>query len=385
MLNLEQQLDDLLGKKVDTLINRQIESLRGKIAQYGKKYVLFGAGHLGKLTLARLRRAEIEPVAFTDNNPNLWNTLVDGLTVLSPQEAVDKHAQNAVFVNTVYTSQPVWEQLSALNLSVISFAELAWIHKELMPHGSVEYPYRIFKEADQVKQAFSLWADEISRQEYIGQLIWRTSLDRSVLPVHLPQSEIYFADDLITNYMDEVFVDCGAFDGDTIQEFIKRRGDSFKKIFAIEPDPFNVKALETRITKLPPEFQNRVQIIPNATGSTQTVVTFNVTGTAGSSVGSGSYQVESKALDDLLASTTPTFIKMDIEGAEPDTILGTRSLIAKHAPVLAICLYHAQEHLWQIPLLIQSIRDDYNLFLRRYADECWEIVCYAIPKNRTAV
>jgi hypothetical protein len=90
-------------------------------------------------------------------------------------------------------------------------------------------------------------------------------------------------------------------------------------------------------------------------------------------------------LDDLLPSTIPTFIKMDIEGAEPDALRGASKLIAEHTPVLAICLYHAQEHLWQIPLLLQSLNSTYNFYLRRYADECWEIVCYAVPKSRLII
>jgi hypothetical protein len=76
---------------------------------------------------------------------------------------------------------------------------------------------------------------------------------------------------------------------------------------------------------------------------------------------------------------------MDIEGAEPDALLGTRKTIQKNMPVMAICLYHAQEHLWQIPLLIQSISNDYKFFLRRYSDECWETVCYAVPRNRLKI
>src|SRR6185295_9281459 len=122
---------------------------------------------------------------------------------------------------------------------------------------------------------------------------------------------------------------------------------------AIEPDPANGRAFASRILKLPVEIRDRIQVIANATGSKRSTVTFNATGTAGSAVGTGSYQIESIPLDELLASTAPTFIKMDIEGAEPDTLLGAGQTIANHAPVLAICLYHAQEHLWQIPLLIQ--------------------------------
>jgi len=385
MLTLEEQLEEILSKDAEVVISSQKALLDEKISQYGENYILFGAGHLGKLTLTRLRKAGIEPVAFADNNRNIWNTSIDGLPVMSPQEAASQHAQNAIFVITVYTSQPVWEQLTSMGLCVISFAELAWMYPALTPHGGVKHPHKIFEQAVAVKKAFSLWADENSRREYIGQLNWQTSLDRSTLPPHLPQKEIYFADDLILNNGEEVFVDCGAFDGDSVQEFLDRRGTAFKRIIAIEPDPANGKAFESRILKLPAEIRDRIQIIPNATGSKRSTVTFNATGTAGSAIGIGTYEVESIPLDELLASTIPTFIKMDIEGAEPDTLLGAAKTIVNHAPVLAVCLYHAQEHLWQIPLLIQSLRQDYNFFLRRYADECWEIVCYAIPKNRLAV
>jgi hypothetical protein len=74
---------------------------------------------------------------------------------------------------------------------------------------------------------------------------------------------------------------------------------------------------------------------------------------------------------------------MDIEGAELDALLGARQMIKEHTPILAICLYHAQEHLWKIPLLIQSFSDQYSFYLRRYSDECWETVCYAVPRKRS--
>jgi hypothetical protein len=99
----------------------------------------------------------------------------------------------------------------------------------------------------------------------------------------------------------------------------------------------------------------------------------------------GSFHVESVPLDLLLADEQPTYIKMDIEGAEYRALLGCRQVIAKHLPILAICLYHRQEDLWSIPLLVRSISDQYSLFLRRYSDECWEQVCYAVPKERVAL
>jgi len=385
MVSFENQLEEVLDKDVVALVNDHKESFRRLTDEMGERYILFGAGRLGQITLAGLRKAGINPLAFADNNPKLWDTSVQGLQVFSPQEAAARFSKDSIFIITLYTSQPVWEQLTSMGLKVISFAALAWIYPQtLTPHGCVELPYKIFEQADAVRKAFSLWTDDTSRREYLGQIQWQTSLNRSILPPHLPQNEIYFADELITTTTNEIFVDCGAFDGDTIQEFLKYRTSSFERIIAIEPDPINCKALEARVSALPVETKKKIQVIQSAVGSKRALVTFNATGTAGSSFGNGSYEVECAPLDELLDGIKPTFIKMDIEGAEPDALLGARSIIERDAPVLAICLYHAQEHLWQVPLLIQSLSSQYDFFLRRYADECWELVCYAIPKNRLA-
>jgi hypothetical protein len=46
----------------------------------------------------------------------------------------------------------------------------------------------------------------------------------------------YFADDLSSLSDREVLIDCGAYDGDTIREFTRRRGSNFAAIRAYEPD-----------------------------------------------------------------------------------------------------------------------------------------------------
>lgn len=385
MASFELQLEELLKKDPVALINAKKTVFKKLTADSGERYVLFGSGRLGQITLSGLLKAGVKPLAFADNNFKLWGTKVNGLQVLSPHDAAEQFGANAIFVITVYTSAPVWEQLTSMGLKVISFASLAWQYPEaLTPHGGVILPGKIFEQAEDVRKALHLWADDTSRREYMGQLLWQSSLDPSVLPPHLPQNDIYFADDLYAALADEIFVDCGAFDGDSVQEFLKRRSGSFGQIIAIEPDPENCKALEARVASLPIELGRKIKIVQNAAGSRREIVTFNVTGTAGSSIGQGNYQVSSIPLDEL-SDFNPTLIKMDIEGAEPDAILGASNLIRKSMPVMAVCLYHAQEHLWQIPLLIQSISNNYKFFLRRYSDECWETVCYAVPKERLRI
>jgi hypothetical protein len=71
-----------------------------------------------------------------------------------------------------------------------------------------------------------------------------------------------------------------------------------------------------------------------------------------------------------------------LEGYELEALAGAGKLLASHPPILAITCYHKVEHLWQIPLLIHGYQAGYRLYLRRYAEDSWETVCYAVPPDR---
>jgi hypothetical protein len=217
------QLDSILAQNPSLLIQEQVLRFDQQLEPFGPSFVLFGAGRLGRHVLTGLRRLGIEPRAFADNNPALWNQTVDGLRVLPPTEAADRFRHSALFIVTVYTSEPVRQQLRGLNVTAGSFPSLAWKYPEVfLPHAAVDYPHEIFSQADAVRQGFAVWADDISQREYVAQLKWRTSLDPDVLPKHLPAQETYFPEGLIALKPDEVFVDCGAYDGDTVRSFMKR-------------------------------------------------------------------------------------------------------------------------------------------------------------------
>src|SRR5687767_12164045 len=145
MPSFEYQLEEILNKDVSSLVNAQKAALEQLTIETDRRYVLFGAGRLGQTTLAGLRKAGIEPVAFADNNPRLWNTTVNGIKVFSPQGAAHQFKNRAVFVITVYTSQPVWQQLAGLGVQALSFAALARHYPQVLtPHGAVELPYKLF-------------------------------------------------------------------------------------------------------------------------------------------------------------------------------------------------------------------------------------------------
>ena len=79
---------------------------------------------------------------------------------------------------------------------------------------------------------------------------------------------------------------------------------------------------------------------------------------------------------------------MDVEGAEPDLLLGAKNTIRRYRPKLMISAYHQADHLFEIPELIRAMVPDYKLYVRNHtwatATESWpgsffcETVVYAV-------
>lgn len=65
-----------------------------------KRLVLFGAGKYGEKILTALKREGIDTVqCFCDNSSSAVGNLIDGLEIISPQDAVEQYA-DACFVIT---------------------------------------------------------------------------------------------------------------------------------------------------------------------------------------------------------------------------------------------------------------------------------------------
>ena len=191
---------------------------------------------------------------------------------------------------------------------------------------------------------------------------------------------MYFPPELCSLTDAEVFVDCGAYDGDSIRSFLDQPIKAFKRIYGFEPDPSNFRKLEEQVSLCTERESIMLQCA--AVGDHAGTVTFSGDGNEASSVGNGDMVVNCVTLDEVFSGTEPTYIKIDIEGAELDALNGARAVIERCSPVLAVCAYHQQDHLWKIPLLIQSMNPHYSFFLRPYLVEGWDLVCYAIPKSR---
>jgi FkbM family methyltransferase len=378
-------LDEMLGSDWRSEVDRRTAEIGTRVGAR-TDVVLFGTGYLGKHVLADLRGLPYNAAAFVDNNPALWGTEVQGVEVLSPDHAKSRFGDTALWLITIYTNSRVIEQCRALGVPWVTCAELSWLLPE--PHPSsfeFDTPDHLAESAAEIETASSIWSDAASEAEYRSQVRWRFLLDYQALATPRPMLELYFPKDLIRALDREVFVDCGAFTGDTIEAFLTAHEGRFAEIVGIEPDAGSARVLQGRVDEWKRSGIEPMRVESAAVGSERGTLTFDKTGTAGSKVGTGTETVEVATLDELLADSPPTYIKFDVEGAEHDALVGGSETIKANMPVLAVCLYHRPEDLWDVPLLVRSLRPDYKLYVRRYSDERWETVLYAVPPDRVLI
>lgn len=353
-------------------------------------YLIYGAGSLGRKTLDRMRRAGLTPVAFLDRDTRLWGTRIDGLVVMAPEDGYQWRDHS--FVVAVYNGAMIRHDLRRRGLTALSYVDLARIvGGPLYPMAYIDDPAKLQDEGDRIAAAQAVWADLRSATEYSYQVQHR--LTGSDTPPPFGHYTDYFPVDLIDPLAgdDEVVIDCGAHDGDTLIDFLTACDDRFRRYYAIEPDPANFKDLQDTIRRLPAWIAERVAPINGAVTDHCGTGQLHATGTMDSHLitsTSESYEnvrlvntftIDSQFLDGV---HQPTTIKLDIEGSEIAALEGARACIARFRPVLAVCLYHRVSHLWDIPLLIRDLVPDYKLHLRRFADDGWETILYAIPPGR---
>jgi FkbM family methyltransferase len=348
--------------------------------------VILGCGYLGMFTLEGATRAGLKVLAFADNNQSNWGRRIAGIEVMSPQEAVNKYNDDAFFVAAVYNGTAPRKQLAELNCKrIVPYPLFFWRFSQHMPfEDRLELPNRVIEDPKAIHAGYAHLSDAKSRIEFAAQIQWRCSLDYDCLPKADPPAEMYYAPDLVFLNEREVLADCGAFDGDSIRMFLESTHGRFRHIYAIEPDTKNLAALKKYLGSLAGDVAQRISVLPFGLSDRDEVVAFDASGTVGSRVvaDAGSDSIQCRRLDDILNGPRPTLIKMDIEGAEPRAIPGAAATIRDSRPILAICAYHKCEHLWTLPVLIKNALPEYEIFLRRYAEECWETVYYAIPPER---
>ena len=193
----------------------------------------------------------------------------------------------------------------------------------------------------------------------------------------------YFDLDLIKVSPEEVFVDVGAYTGDTILSYINTFGfDNYKKIYAYEITQDSFTTMCSNLEQYP----NIVYGLKAVSDTDKTLyVSSNVTSSSANVANtSGLIPVSAVSLDADIDEAI-TMIKMDIEGAEKEALTGAIKHIQKDSPKLLISVYHNHQDLWKIPRMIDLFNENYDFYLRYFGNQFYptETCLIAIPKNNT--
>ena len=232
-------------------------------------------------------------------------------------------------------------------------------------------------QTDNIIKCFNYLKDTISKKTFVEILKYRLTLNRKhINKVANISTNIYFDKNIINLTKDEVFLDGGAYNGDTINPFIKQTKGMFKKVFCFEPDFESYSILKRHTEK---EIKDaRIKVLPYGLGKKEETVFFTNEGNLQSKIiKSGKVEIKLYPVDKYIKKKF-TLIKLDIEGYEKEALLGAKKTIKVHKPKLAICIYHYLKDLWEIPLLIKRLNPEYNIFIRHYNEFLFDTVCYAV-------
>lgn len=219
-----------------------------------------------------------------------------------------------------------------------------------------------------------------SASKEIKKILLNNNIDeKNILIANDYDLDNQYFDENIINYSDnEIFIDGGAFDGNTSVIFANHINNRYKKIYCFEPDINNMKLINEnkQIMKL-----DNIQINNIGLWHEKDILKFNADSSGGNISDNGSISINVDSLDNLFRDKNecewPTFIKMDIEGAELNALRGCSEIIKKKKPKLAISIYHKPEDIIEIPLYIMSLVPEYKLYIRHYTSSLSETVLYA--------
>jgi FkbM family methyltransferase len=336
---------------------------------------LFCASQFGCEVLAFLSNNSVAITAFVDNDPKKIGTEIDGVPVVSAQTLADNSKNKIIVICTEIYFREIFTQLLSLGITINSICDAQFKHS-IKPR-IIEFSDSLF---GGILNVYNKIEDTRSKQIYLSILCYRAQAFADFYgnffgKLKSPYTQ-YFEKDIISLSNEEVFVDCGAYTGDTYKIFLENV-NSFKHYYAFEPDEKNFSNLRNNTQG---EFfeGGRISLYNVGVSNESGKLSFSSTNTGGSKfVEDGDVFVEVRSIDDT-CSIPPTFIKMDIEGFELAALQGAKETIKKFKPKLAICIYHKDTDFVEIPQFIFSLRSDYKLYIRHYSSQIDETVAYFI-------
>ena len=241
-----------------------------------------------------------------------------------------------------------------------------------------------------LKEVYALFDEEPSREIFTEVLNVRFKIKPpSALYKYFDGNQYFSVPEMNIIENDSVFVDCGAFVGDSVEKFINASQGIFGKIYAFEPNKTQQEAFLVRRKRLMAEWamdESKIQLVPVGVGSqrSRANMTFGVMSDSiigrtfdRSTFGSEDADaVDIVTLDEVLKDENVRLIKSDVEGFEMDMLRGAEQIIRQKKPLMALSIYHKLSDYYEIPLFIKSLVPEYKFRIRHHSTSFTETVLY---------
>ena len=241
-----------------------------------------------------------------------------------------------------------------------------------------DYDY-VFENKKKFSETYNLLSDELSKKTLLAYLKTRVTENPNDILDFVCNDE-YFNDMTARKSWGKWgYIDCGAYNGDTVEQFIKFAKNNYGKIFAIEADSQNASQIKNLIKEK--NYKN-VEIFNCGVWNKKDTLRFISYGNSRSYVSEkGTIEIPMDTIDNLVGNFPIKLIKMDIEGAELNALKGAVKTLERCRPVLAISVYHRSADLITIPQFIKNIYGDCKFYIRKYdkIHPLWELDLYAVP------
>lgn len=336
-------------------------------ALQGSNIVLFGAGGIGYTTSSILKDKACNICYFIDDNEAKQGTYINDIRVVSLEDI----SRDAGFTVLICLPNPMdtYHRLISLGYKDVQYYPVMMSEKDFYNVSLLR------KNRDKIDTVYNLLSDDFSKAALKNILKHRITMDFSCIENIVSQKQ-YFPSDIFSLNDRECFVDGGVYDGETIVDFIRATDNKFDYIYGFEPDIQTYNKLTKRIGY---KECNRLKLFNSGLYSKNGETSFDSHGNSASCISeTGKDTISLVRLDDVVGEYKPTYIKLDIEGAEEDALYGMKDTITKYHPKLAISIYHKAADLWELPLLIHSLSASYNIYIRHYSNGLHETVCYAV-------
>lgn len=352
------------------------------LAATDKTVVMYGMGNGADKILAACAEKGIVVSDFFASDGFVRGHFFHGKKVLSWSETKEKYGADRLIVLLSFGTSR--EDVLQTILSVAREAELYAPDVPAFGDGLFDRAFAKAHERE-LREAYALLCDDESRRIFenvvkfkltgrIGYLLDAVSDPDTVMRELVEPQRICKAADL------------GAYNGDTVRELLGFPDSTVRKIWAMEPDARNFRKLKAYA-----ESETRAEVLPFATGAWSESATLYFDGSGNRNASFGTNRSETLAsrpvklieiaadtLDNVLDGETVDYIKYDVEGSEREAIIGSSATVRATHPTLLVSLYHRNEDIFALPLLIHREFPTYTQFyMRRFSGvPAWDLNLY---------